>query len=144
LFCLLVVRAWDAGRSLVTVVLLAERVVREEAAAVVIEEDEAAVAFVGGRVDGWGGLTLARVVVEDVELPAWGAVERVVVCWSEVFGAVEGRVVFTTGLVVGRDGADAVAVVVVVELAAGFGFDGADDTVVVVAVFAEGFGWVSR
>jgi hypothetical protein len=50
-------------------------------------------------------------------------VESIVVCWSDgdvgsdVFGTVEGRVGFVTGLTVDRD-----AAVVVVELAAGFGF----------------------
>jgi hypothetical protein len=92
--------------------------------------------------DGWGGRAMLFVVVavgtvDDEELSS-GAVESVVVCWSdgnvesEVFGTVEGRVDFVTGLTVDRDEA---AVVVVVELTGGFGF---------VVVVEEGLEWTSR
>jgi hypothetical protein len=89
-------------------------------------------------VDCWGGRALAFVVgtvgtLDDEGLPS-GAVESIVVCWSagdvesEAFGTFEGRIGFVTGLTVDRD--VIVAVVVAVELEAGFAF--------AVAVVADG------
>jgi hypothetical protein len=139
-----VARLCDVGRSFVAVVLLVDVAVRDAAVEdVACEEPPVALleaVFAGGFVDGWGGRALVFVVeavgtVDDEGLPS-GAVESVVVCWSdgdvgsEAFGTVEGRVVFVTGLTVDRDAAVVVVVVVVVELAAGFGF--------VVAVAVDG------
>ncbi len=136
----------DVGRCFVTVVLLVDADVRD-AVVEAVKCEELAVAlleaaFVGGFMDGWGGRAMLFVVVavgtvDDEELSS-GAVESVVVCWSdgnvesEVFGTVEGRVDFVTGLTVDRDEA---AVVVVVELTGGFGF---------VVVVEEGLEWTSR
>lgn len=123
-----VARLCDVGRSFVTVVLL---VVTDARDAPVIDDVcvEPLVVpldavFVGGFVDACGGRVLALDAVgtvDDEAVPS-GAVESVVVCWSD--GVVEGRVGFVTGLVVDRDVAVVVVVddaAAVVELGAGFG-----------------------
>lgn len=131
-------RVWDGGGSFVTVVLLAEAAAAaaRDAAVEAVKCEDTPVApleggFVGGFVEACGArvlgfvVELAAAVVAVDELPS-GAVESIVVCWSdavasEVLWIVDGRVSFGTGgLTVERD-AVVVVVAAPVELAVGFG-----------------------